>query len=153
MGGCRRDSCASLGTGWLCGEALSPAWLLSRKPSGLFTVRVYLGRREAPVWDGEVFMGLFSQTPKLPQQPTAPAEEGGLETRSVIQWQGAGMLFSWILPILTSQPGWTKEKRKLPGAGAGAKQCHEPGWEGNMEQDLSHFLQDSCVPSSILRQV
>lgn len=73
-GGCRRDSRASLGTGWLCGKGLSPAWLLSPKPSRLLAVRVYLRRREVPVWDGEGFMGLFSQPPKLPQQPTATAE-------------------------------------------------------------------------------
>lgn len=151
-GGCRRDSCASLGASQLCGKALSPAQLLSLKPSRLFAIRVYLGRREAPDWDGEGFMGLFSQPPKLPQQPTAPAE-GGLEIKSVTRWQDAGMLFSRILPIFKSQLGWTKEERKLPGEEAGAKQCHEAGWEGNMGQGLSHLFQGSCVPSSNLRQL
>lgn len=132
-------------------QALRPARPLSLKLSGLFAVRVYLGRREAPVWDGEGFMALFSQSPKLPQQPTAPAEEGDLEIKSVTRWQDAGMLFSWILPILMSQPGWSEEKTKLPWARVGAKHHHELGWEGNMGQDFSHLLQGSCVPSSTLR--
>jgi len=152
-GGCRTNCRACLDTGWLCGEALSPAWLLSPKPRGLFSARVYLDRRKAAVWDEEGFVDLFSKPPKLRQQPAAPAEEGGFETKSVTRWRDAGMLFSWILPVLTSQPRWTEEKGRLPGAGAGAKQCHKPGWDGNTGQDLSHLLQGSCAPSSILGQV
>lgn len=85
---------------------------------------------------GKVFMDLFSHPPKLPQEPTASAEEGGLEIKSVTQWQDAGILFSGILSILHPSLNGLKKKESFPGQEL--EQINATGgMGGNSDQDLS----------------
>lgn len=126
-----------------------PCWPGLPEESGLFVVRVYLGSREAPVWDGEGFMGLFSQPPKLPHQPTAPARRRRHQNQVCDLMTGCWDAFSLNPAHLSLDE--LKKGENFPEEEM--KHCHELRWEGNMGQVLSHLLQGSSVPSSILRQV